>query len=153
MMWKQSRTIVAFGKACVTISAMLSDMSIVTSLTFKRSASGILNRMLTTSWSLVPRTAATIVPFLPCPSLLDRKVNKYPATRSHQCSGVRRYYPQVESSRRNAPAAPILGSCSENVCMTSQDCRHQQSRTYQGNVPSPGSYPIPSFKKAANSAE
>ena len=27
MMWKQSKTMVAFGKACVTISAMLSDRS------------------------------------------------------------------------------------------------------------------------------
>ena len=55
---------------------MLSEKSIVTSLTSSRFSSGIMESILVTSATVVPLTAATSVPPLPWPSLLERNVNR-----------------------------------------------------------------------------
>ena len=76
MMWKQSMTISALGNIVTTMPLMLSEKSIVTSLTSSRFSSGIMESILVTSTTVVPLTAATSVPPLPWPSLLERNVNR-----------------------------------------------------------------------------
>lgn len=76
MTWNRSMTISACGKFFLTMPIMLSEKPIVISLTFLRLSSSIFSRYLVTSATVVPLTAATNVPFLPWPSLLERKVNR-----------------------------------------------------------------------------
>ena len=62
------------GEHSRTMAYMESLKSIVTSLTFSRSARGIIFRILETTSALVPLTTAMTVPLPPCPALLENIV-------------------------------------------------------------------------------
>lgn len=68
--------IVALGKTALTMRIIESEKSIVTSVTASLCCSGSFCNRAMTSDDFVPLTMATIVPDLPCPSLLESMVNR-----------------------------------------------------------------------------
>lgn len=153
MTWNKSMTISACGNSFLTMPIILSEKSIVTSLTFLRLFSGILSRCLATSATVVPLTAATSVPFLPRPSLLERKVKGRVAALSRQCSGVHPCFSPAASIGGHVVSAPSAQSRSGAPCRRGSDTCHQSGRSAPRIGPLLGRCPTIFFKKSANSTE
>lgn len=98
-------------------------------------------------------TAAMSVPRLPCPSLLERNVNRSLCTYSHLCLGACPYFGGRAPTLRHDPFGPSPQSHSGAPCRHGSGTYRQSGRIAPRIGPSLGRYPTTSFKKAANSTE